>query len=175
MREHRREATQHAEKTNDMTKRQNDYSKKLQDPRWQRKRLEVMQAAGWKCSVCQDDKEELNVHHPDYSAHHEPWEYSNLQCLCSTCHTIQHLQKDKMLIHARMAITQTIIVKHYYTLTRNSDGLMKSLAENGDLHSLSELHKIRMKALNKYNDLERNLDSEVAELCEQLIAKVNHQ
>lgn len=74
-----------------------------------------------------------------------------------------------------MAITQTIIVKHYYTLTRNSDGLMKSLAENGDLHSLSELHKIRMKALNKYNDLERNLDSEVAELCEQLIAKVNHQ
>ena len=162
-------------KINHMTRTQKNYAQKLQDPRWQRKRLEVMQAAGWKCTVCQDDKEELNVHHPDYSAHHEPWEYSNLECLCWTCHTIQHLPKDKMLIHARIAVTETIIVKHYHTLTRNSDALMKSLAQKGDLQSLAELHKMRMKALNKYNDLERDLDSEVEELCKQLLAKVRPQ
>ena len=77
-----------------------DYAQKLQDPRWQRKRLEVMQAANWKCAICGDGKEELNVHHPAYESSLEPWQYDNLQCLCKTCHTINHATKWKLLIHA---------------------------------------------------------------------------
>jgi len=83
-----------------------DYAQKLQDPRWQRKRLEVMQAADWKCVICGDEKEELNVHHPVYSANCEPWDYLNLQCLCKTCHTINHATKWKLLIHAKQAFEE---------------------------------------------------------------------
>ena len=84
-----------------MTNTQHDYAKKLTDPRWQRKRLEAMQAANWKCEICGDDKEELNVHHPDYSKGREPWQFDNLQCLCKTCHTISHATKSKLWIHTK--------------------------------------------------------------------------
>ena len=85
-----------------MKNTQYDYAKKLQDPRWQRKRLEVMQKADWKCEICADAKEELNVHHPEYDKAYEPWQYDNLQCLCKTCHTINHLPTEKMRIHANL-------------------------------------------------------------------------
>jgi len=98
--------------TNHMTKTQNNYAQKLQDPRWQRKRLEVMQAAGWACVICGDKDEELNVHHPAYSAYHEPWEYSNLQCICRTCHTIQHLPKQKLMLHAKQMVTEHVVITH---------------------------------------------------------------
>ena len=89
-----------------MTNTQHDYAKKLADPRWQRKRLEVMQTANWKCQICGDDKEELNVHHPDYSKGCEPWQYDNLQCVCKTCHTINHATKWKLLIHAKQVFEE---------------------------------------------------------------------
>lgn len=75
-----------------------NYSEKLKDPRWQRRRLEKMSASEWKCEICGDGKEELHVHHPYYDSEKEPWEYSdiNLQCLCSTCHTLSHLDRKKV-------------------------------------------------------------------------------
>ena len=39
------------------------YVEKLKDPRWQRKRLEILQRDDWKCYWCKDDKTTLNVHH----------------------------------------------------------------------------------------------------------------
>lgn len=64
------------------------YWQKLQDPRWQKKRLEVLEAAGWKCSCCLAADKRLEVHHPYYISGREPWEYdtANLQCLCYECH-----------------------------------------------------------------------------------------
>jgi hypothetical protein len=64
------------------------YPEKLKDPRWQRKRLEVMQAADFACQRCGDTKSELHVHHGYYSFRLNPWEYSNdtLHCLCKRCH-----------------------------------------------------------------------------------------
>jgi len=84
------------------------YEDKLRDPRWQRKRLEVMAAADWKCQDCGDGKEELHVHHLLYSGDREPWEYANsgLLCTCDTCHKIRHMDPDKVRIHAeRLNVT----------------------------------------------------------------------
>lgn len=60
----------------------------LKDPRWQRKRLEVMQRDEFRCRVCFDDKETLNVHHGYYEKGKAPWEYNDdtLWTLCEQCH-----------------------------------------------------------------------------------------
>lgn len=63
------------------------YSEKLKDPRWQKKRLEVLERAGWVCEDCGTDTKQLEVHHPHYIKGREPWEYDrSLMCLCSACH-----------------------------------------------------------------------------------------
>ena len=90
------------------------YEDKLRDPRWQRKRLAIMSAAGWKCQDCGDHEEELHVHHLLYSADRDPWDYADvsLLCICNTCHTIRHLNQAKVKAHAERlsAVTKNIYV-----------------------------------------------------------------
>jgi hypothetical protein len=68
------------------------YADKLKDPRWQKKRLEVLEAAGWTCDQCQEAGKTLNVHHDYYLPGKEPWEYEldMLRALCNDCHTKEH-------------------------------------------------------------------------------------
>ena len=65
------------------------YSDKLKDPRWQKRRLEVMQRDGWQCVRCGsglNDGIPFNVHHLRY--HKEPWNArdEDLETLCEQCH-----------------------------------------------------------------------------------------
>lgn len=68
------------------------YYEKLKDPRWQKKRLEVMQLRDFCCEVCGDSTSPLNVHHKEYFKNAEPWEYENeqLAVLCESCHEHHH-------------------------------------------------------------------------------------
>jgi hypothetical protein len=72
------------------------YSELLRDPRWQRRRLEIMQRAEFRCEQCADDSKTLNVHHRVYRKGALPWEYSDdeLACLCETCHEAEHITRD---------------------------------------------------------------------------------
>lgn len=72
-----------------------NYKEKLQDPRWQRKRLEILQRDNFKCVECGEDKKTLHVHHIKYNQDCEPWEYEddNFQTLCSNCHNSKHYVK----------------------------------------------------------------------------------
>ena len=69
----------------------NNYSEKLKHPKWQRKRLEIMQRDNFKCQLCGDSENELHVHHIEYSDG-EPWEIENekLITVCGACHKIYH-------------------------------------------------------------------------------------
>ena len=71
-----------------LMKKNSEYSQKLRDPRWQKKRLEVMDKANWKCERCKASDKELQVHHGMYEYGLEPWEYDHhvLWCLCRDCH-----------------------------------------------------------------------------------------
>ena len=64
------------------------YSEKLKDPRWQKKRLEILNRDNWACRSCEETTETLAVHHLLYRRGAEPWEYENddLVTLCQTCH-----------------------------------------------------------------------------------------
>jgi hypothetical protein len=64
------------------------YSKKLKDPRWQKKRLQILERDNWKCRHCYDAESTLHVHHLLYAPNAEPWDYDPmfLLTLCETCH-----------------------------------------------------------------------------------------
>ena len=69
--------------------RKTSYSEKLLDPRWQRKRLEILQRDGFKCVDCGDETKTLHVHHCYYdNATDGPWDYPDhsLVTLCVDCH-----------------------------------------------------------------------------------------
>lgn len=65
-----------------------NYSERLKDPRWQRKRLEILQRSDFSCEECGDTTKTLHVHHKIYRKGAQPWEYENheLQSLCVGCH-----------------------------------------------------------------------------------------
>lgn len=64
------------------------YLEKLKDPRWQKKRLEVLQYYNFICDQCGDDKTELHVHHRAYIKGREPWDYplEMFRSVCKPCH-----------------------------------------------------------------------------------------
>jgi hypothetical protein len=64
------------------------YAERLRDPRWQRKRLEVMQRDEFTCQECFSSEKTLNVHHGYYIKGNDPWDYpmSSIHTLCEECH-----------------------------------------------------------------------------------------
>jgi len=64
------------------------YAEKLQHPNWQRRRLDIMEKAGFACEECDDNKSPLHVHHVTYEKGWMPWDYpdGDLLCLCNECH-----------------------------------------------------------------------------------------
>lgn len=64
------------------------YWEKLKDPRWQKKRLEIMERDKFTCQHCRSKENTLNVDHRIYEKGKEPWEYENhkLVTLCEKCH-----------------------------------------------------------------------------------------
>jgi hypothetical protein len=71
-------------------RKMSEYSSKLRDPRWQRKRLEIFEAAKWKCEYCGEETKELHAHHLVYKKGHSPWEYEDgeIIALCKDCHEV---------------------------------------------------------------------------------------
>lgn len=76
-----------------------NYAQKLKDPRWQRKRLEIMERDKFACQRCQSTENTLNVHHRTYRKGAEPWDYENenFVTLCEGCHQDAEYQKNMIL------------------------------------------------------------------------------
>jgi hypothetical protein len=68
------------------------YSELLKNPKWQKKRLEILQRDNFRCRSCDDDLNTLHVHHWNYDNQLNPWEYKDddLITLCETCHEALH-------------------------------------------------------------------------------------
>lgn len=78
------------------------YADKLRDPRWQKKRLKILERDDWTCQWCGDSKKTLHIHHTKYLK--EPWDVEDefLITVCETCHK----SEDKEL---RKEVEQLII------------------------------------------------------------------
>ena len=80
------------------------YSEKLKDPRWQRKRLEILNRDNWTCRFCGETKNTLHVHHSWYERGREPWEHEPecLITLCEECHKTEgeiRSQEEQRLLY----------------------------------------------------------------------------
>jgi len=78
------------------------YSQKLKDPRWQKKRLEILERDNWTCCGCGATDKELQVHHSQYNG--KPWDAhsDNLQTLCHECHELI----SEAIKHFRISVSQ---------------------------------------------------------------------
>lgn len=88
-----------------MTKK--TYSEKLRDPRWQQKRLKILERDKWQCRACLEKDKTLHVHHCYYDNNKEPWDYedSSLVTLCFECHENETiLSPDKKLLHQTLSM-----------------------------------------------------------------------
>ena len=88
------------------------YSQKLREPRWQRKRLEILSRDNWTCKFCYSTEKNLQVHHVVYRKI-DPWDYPDYlyQTLCEDCHAIRQELTDKIVDALRIAIKEVPTVR----------------------------------------------------------------
>ena len=85
-----------------MTEAKKSYYELLKHPKWQEKRLKIMEEAGFECQNCGSKDDTLHVHHLYYEKDKAPWDYPEeaLQCLCENCHKeakgLQALLKEQI-------------------------------------------------------------------------------
>lgn len=128
------------------------YSEKLRDPRWQRKRLEVLNRDDFTCQLCGAKETELHVHHEAYKKGANPWEYDNswLITYCKYCHIIfQSFEKQKIGVIQVKRVNDFFLVDSFYYTTEmdcESELYIYKLNKNSD-----ELDYIYNDQKNKIN------------------------
>lgn len=120
------------------------YSEKLKDPRWQKKRLEILKRDNWTCQNCQSTTKTLHVHHLKYNGN--PWEANNndLQTLCEDCHEQETIKAiDIKLLAKKISLPQKLSkpepdknVKVFarYQFDVGERQIVKLMLEYGDKH-----------------------------------------
>ncbi len=78
-------------------KKYKTYAEKLRDPRWQKKRLKVLNRDEWECQLWTKHKGMKIVHHKYYLKGKEPWQYpmKALITLCENCNKLIHPERYK--------------------------------------------------------------------------------
>lgn len=69
------------------------YIEKLLDPRWQKRKGEILHRDNFTCKSCGRKDITLHAHHIFYIEDTEPWDYSDdaLITYCEVCHNTEHL------------------------------------------------------------------------------------
>lgn len=81
------------------------YSQKLQNPLWQKRRLEILERDNFTCGICGDTETELHVHHLKYTGEPHEAPDEDLQTLCRICHYIMtYPYKGQEISHAHKFI-----------------------------------------------------------------------
>jgi hypothetical protein len=110
------------------------YSDKLKDPRWQKKRLEILERDNYSCNDCGtglNGGKTLHVHHKEYIFGKDPWDYSeeNFITLCEGCHAARHnivpdlMEKpeEDFSIIAAYSVLYSALKSHIRTLFNDTD------------------------------------------------------
>jgi hypothetical protein len=109
------------------------YAEKLKSPKWQKKRLEILERDKFTCCHCDDTEKNLQVHHKYYTKNSDPWDYPNdaLITLCEDCHERETYYANKLKgLLAQMYIEHCsseeiwFALSEYYT---SSGGLNKDV------------------------------------------------
>ncbi len=73
-----------------------NYKEQISHPRWQKKRLRILQRDNWSCQLCGDTETTLHVHHKSYFK--KAWDAndSDLITYCEACHSL--VEDDRLMI-----------------------------------------------------------------------------
>lgn len=116
---------------------QSAYSRKLASPKWQKKRLIILNRDKWKCRYCGDDKTELHVHHLKYTGKNpEDAPNKDLITACADCHyAITDINKiswedviaSNKFVNSDGWVSLSLVATSgiYFYYTRNKDGLLE--------------------------------------------------
>lgn len=129
-----------------------EYSDKLKDPRWQKKRLEILSRDNWKCKKCGNSDDQLVVHHKKYFYDKDPWDYLDvyLVSLCKTCHDEEEF--DKTILSD---FPQYLIANGY--LNCDIKELMDYISNTIDSATPSELNSCIAYGLSLLTEVKRKL------------------
>ncbi len=98
------------------------YFAKLKDPKWQKRRLQILERDKFTCQMCGDDTKTLHVHHRFYLSDRELWEYNN-NCfitLCEDCHAYETSRMPEV-------IAELNGILKYYFMADNIEILTKTI------------------------------------------------
>lgn len=144
------------------------YWQQLQDPRWQKLRLEVMQRDGFACTCCGEKTKQLQIHHRWYVGGRMAWEAPlvALNTLCLDCHKmageisdykqdweglIDDFEGDKNLCHRDAFLHWKI--KFKISGQRLGAAILKGLISGEiDPESISNWEEAHKKWLVEYNE-----------------------
>jgi hypothetical protein len=82
------------------------YKEKLLDPRWQKRRLEILSKDNFRCCHCGNATETLHVHHVIYISGRDPWDCpdDHLWTVCEQCHNNDHSLRESSEIRLIKAL-----------------------------------------------------------------------
>jgi len=114
-----------------------DYSKKLRDPRWQSKRLEILARDKYKCTKCTRKDVILHVHHLKYKG--EPWDVDNkhLITVCHICHFIIHKPYLIKIGKAKPELKAVVQQRQYskiYTYEKEKAYAVEQMSKSNESH-----------------------------------------
>lgn len=94
------------------------YREKLQDPRWQKKRLGILERDGFKCALCGDTETTLHVHHKHYNGC-DPWNIHEdaLVTLCVTCHEYESEALLEVMSDLQMVLRRNFNADELHEIT----------------------------------------------------------
>jgi len=109
------------------------YSQKLRDPRWQRKRLQILERDDWTCQSCRETQIELQVHHLVYGRR-DPWDYPDdcYQTLCRDCHEKRQELTDKIVDALRMSLKNVPTERVEKVALRLMSAAMDEMGKGGE-------------------------------------------
>ncbi len=103
------------------------YAEKLLDPRWQKKRLEVLERDKFTCQGCGDTRSTLHVHHFWYNKGADPWNHpmESLITYCERCH------QEEQARHLEAVEDLMVVLKKKGFPFKNIEELTEMISEIG--------------------------------------------
>lgn len=108
-----------------------DYSEQLAHPKWQRKRLEILERDNFTCTLCGDTETTLHIHHDKYGKF--AWSVNNkyLKTRCSHCHLLEEYYKkihpgyiEKIIKVSKRESFGTRLILYVYRTSINGHNLL---------------------------------------------------
>ena len=101
------------------------YAEQIKSPKWQKKRLNILDRDKYTCMSCFEEEKTLHVHHLAYHKNKSIWQYEDneLITLCEDCHKTISNDFDQIKSIIQRNLTNTEESDCYLKLVKSLDNL----------------------------------------------------